>query len=140
MIRDALVERVQRPGEDPFLWRRLSKQSQARSELHRINVAEYRCGAAVRVSEESIDALDESGTEHRVGKVACRLLEVSETVVTCHLAAPEISQLGQDEPDPVRSLPSGAKFRKCLRVLAILGAYESIQWFGRCTHGGLDGW
>jgi hypothetical protein len=84
--------------------RHLGKQREARSELHRIDRAQHVRGAALRVRQQRLDALDQPGTQHRVRRVGGRFVAARHAVLPRHGAAPQLTKLREHVPDPVRPL------------------------------------
>ena len=121
--------RVEDLLEDRFPGLGTVKQSHRRPQLHRVDLTEdVRRAAPVQLSEDE-RALDQSWSEHRVGKVRLGLLERRDRVPPGGRAVPEAGELREHEPHPVRPLAPRAQLvtHGLVDSAVVLGVNESLQ-------------
>ena len=80
-----------------------------------------------RDREECPSALSQARSEHRMGEVAARLVQRGDGEALRLGAAPEASQLREDEPDPVALLAPAPELAQDGLVYVLLGHEEVTE-------------
>ena len=114
-----------------------SEERHRRAQLHGIDAAHDRLGAAARRGRCRRGRFDQPRSEQRMREIGACLGRVGDGVMLRHRAVAEPGDLREHEPHPVTGLASAAQLGKHLVVHGVLRLDETLQVMGvgRVGHG-----